>query len=133
MDVFFYLEKWEVKLDEVFSHAPVSEQSNDLTSSFKKLNHIFEKKVKTWWDIASFKQYLSSNLIPRRLRWDIPPNDGLYDEASMIEWRDFFVKKGSELIQLLLSRKERKMEFLESQIRDIRNTIEPFKNSEEFF
>lgn len=94
MEVCQYLEKREVKINKVFSRKPTNEPINDLSQSFRKLGYIFEKKIKTWWDITSFEQYLSARLIPRRLWWDVPSNHGLLDELSMSEWSDFFTKKG---------------------------------------
>lgn len=96
------------------------------------LGHIFNKKIKTWWDITSFEQYLSAKLIPRRLWWDVPPNDGLVDEDSLSEWSSFFIKKGYELLELLLIHKQSKMKSLDSQIKDITTSLEPLKDSGEF-
>lgn len=132
MDVFSYVESREIILTDVFSKATVNSNQGDLTFSFRKLGHLFEKKIKTWWDIVSIEQYLSAELIPRRLRWDIPPNDGLLDEESNKEWRGFFVSKGLELLGLLLSHKQRKKKWLESQIKEIADRIEPFKDTAEF-
>lgn len=115
-----------------FSRNSSNELINDMSQSFKKLGHIFEKKIKTWWDITSFEQNLSAQLIPRSLRWDLPPNDGLVDEDSMSEWSGFFIKKGFELLELLLTRKRRKMRTLDSQIKDITSSLESLKDSEEF-
>ena len=131
MDVFQYLEKRDIKITDVFSRN-ASEPVNDIAQSFRKLGHLFEKKTKTWWDIVSFEQYLTSKLIPRRLRWDVPPNDGLVDIDSISEWSSFFIKKGMELMELLLVRKQRKLKILNSQINDITTILEPLKDSEEF-
>lgn len=96
------------------------------------MGYLFEKKIKTWWDIVSFEQYLTAKLIPRRLRWEVPPNDGLMDEHSMREWEKFFTDKGLELIEFLLARKRRKMTLLETQIAELKSSIESHKESEEF-
>lgn len=57
----------------------------------------FEKNIKTWWDIVSFEQYLSALIVPRQLRWYIPPNDDLLDNECNKEWSDFFTSNGLEL------------------------------------
>ncbi|PIO13460.1 hypothetical protein AB205_0035140, partial [Aquarana catesbeiana] len=103
-----------------------------LTHQKIHMRYLFEKKIKTWWDIVTFEQYLTAKLIPRRLRWEVPPNDGLMDDYSMKEWGDFFTSKGLELIDFLLSRKRRKMILLETQIAELKSSIESHKESEEF-
>lgn len=40
------------------------------------------------------------HFIPRRLRWDIPPNDGLTDKESIDEWGNLFNTKGSEALEV---------------------------------
>lgn len=132
MDVFQFLEQRTVKIDEIFSREVPPEPANDLFHVFRKLGHLFEKKVKVWWDITTFEQYISAKLTPRRLRWDVPANDGLFDDDSVKEWGDFFMRKGVELMELLLRRKQRKMKSLESQIQDLQVHLEPHKDSEEF-
>lgn len=68
-------------------------------------------------------------MIPKHLRWDLPPNDGLFDDESNKEWCDFVVSKGLELLRLLLTRKQRKNKWLESQIKEITDRIESSKNT----
>lgn len=119
MEIFQYLEKREIKLGEFFSRNQTTGEGNKLAHTFRKLGHLFEKKVKTWWDIASFEQYLTAKLIPRHFRWDVLPNDGLMDDDSMKEWGDLFTKKGLELDKFLLLRKQRKMKLLKTQIREL--------------
>lgn len=50
-----------------------------------------------WWDIATHEQYTKENIVPRRLRWDVPINDGLLDQESIDEWYTFFNDKGIEV------------------------------------
>lgn len=132
MDVFTYVENREIVLTEVFSREAVVPQQDDLVFSFRKLGHLFEKKIKTWWDIVTFEQYLFANIVPRRLRWDLPPNDGLTDNESNVEWCNFFVDKSFDLLRLLLLRKQRKQKQLEKQIKEITDRIESSKDSSEF-
>lgn len=132
MDVFSYLENREIILSDVFSKDTNCSNQNDLSFSFRKLGHLFEKKIKTWWDIVSFEHYLLAQIIPRRLRWDLPPNDGLFDDQSNKEWFNFFTDKGFELLTMLLSRKQWKKIWLESQIKEITVCIEVHKDSTEF-
>ena len=103
-----------------------------LVSLLGNLVIFLTKKIKTWWDITSFDQYLSAKIIPRRLRWDLPPNDGLTDVESNKEWFEFFTNKSFDLIRLLTLRKKRKKLWLEEQIKAITDLIEPSKETSEF-
>lgn len=130
--MFKFLEQREVRLNVVFSDTQSSNNPDDLSICFKKLGYVFEKKIKAWWDIASFLQYIKCKLVPKRLRWDLPPNDGLVDDESLLELQYFFDKKGQELLELLLVRKQRKIKVLDKQIVDLKNKIEPLQDSPDF-
>lgn len=132
MEVFALLEQREVKLNEIFSNTLPVSVSDDLSTNFRKLGYFFEKQIKAWWDIVSFEQYIKSKLVPRRLRWDLPPNDGLTDEDSLSEWHQFFNSKGQELIKFLLTRKRKKMVLINQQITELKSLLEPTQNSPDF-
>lgn len=86
----------------------------------------------SWWDVSTFETYLNENIVPRRLRWDIPPNDGLTDQESNDEWSKFFNEKGLELLTFLLQRKQRKTRKLDQNIAEIREELETYKETTEF-
>lgn len=46
--------------------------------------------MRTGWDIATLEQYGKNKMTPRRLRWDLGPNDGLIDQDLEKEWYGFF-------------------------------------------
>lgn len=50
---------------------------------FKKLRYIMKKQIHLRWDIAAFKRYLLENITPKRLRWNVAPNERLDDEDSL--------------------------------------------------
>lgn len=131
MEVFSYMEKRKVNLDEVFSTTNVS-RNLDLESLMRKLGHNMEKKVSLLWDICTFETYLNENIVPRRLRWDVPPNDGLTDPESNEEWFKFFNDKGLELLTFLLERKQRKNKKIDQNILEIREELELYKDTTEF-
>lgn len=83
-----------------------------------------EKKVSLWWDVSTFETYLKESIVPRRLRWDVPPNDGLVDQESNDEWFKFFNEKGLELLRFLLERKRRKTKIIDQNIAGIREALE---------
>lgn len=77
------------------------------------------------------EKYLKDNMVLRKLRWDVPINDGLVGEEDILEWYVFFNSKGKEVMEFLIKKKQRKMRMIESQIKDFRDKIEPFQKSTE--
>lgn len=72
MEVFQFLGRWEIKIDEIFPGDKNKGKIDDLTHLIRKLGHLMEKKIRTWWDLISFEQYIANDLVPRRLGWYIP-------------------------------------------------------------
>lgn len=85
-----------------------------------------------WWDQSTLEKYLKDNLIPRKLRWDIPISDGLLGDDDVDEWYAFFAGKGKEVMDFLIKRKQWKLKALEVQIKEIRDKINPFKETPEY-
>ncbi|XP_040212843.1 uncharacterized protein LOC120943544 [Rana temporaria] len=129
MDVFSFLDKRQVNLEDVFNASAPVKKNSDLESLMRKLGHNMEKKISLWWDIVTFERYIKDNIVPRRLRWDITPNDGLLDQASIDEWFKFFNIKGSELLMFLLDRKKRKLKLIEQIILEVKEELEAYKDS----
>lgn len=73
------------------------------------------KKVSLWWDTNTFHQYIKEKIVPRRLRWELPLNDGLMDEKSMDEWFHLFNDKSLEGLAILLKKKQKKMRIIDQQ------------------
>lgn len=109
MDVFTYMESRHINLDEVFNPQNHTRKT-DLESLMRKLGHHMEKKVNLWWDTNTFERYIRENIVPRRLRWEVPPNDDLMDKEMMGEWFEFFNSKSLECLMFLLERKQKKNE-----------------------
>lgn len=107
-------------------------RNTDLESMTRKLGHHMEKKINLWWDTNTFERYIRENIVPRRLRWEVPPNDGLTDKESMAEWFAFFNNKSIEGLKFLLERKLRKTALIEQQIEEIKQKMEPLKETTEF-
>lgn len=84
-----------------------------------------------WWDVTTFDRYIKANIVPRRLRWDEPPNDGLIDQESTDEWLRFFNEKGIELLHLLLKRKQKKIRKID-KITELEIQLETHKDTVEF-
>lgn len=78
------------------------------------------------------EKYLKDGLVPRKLRWDVPINDGLLGDEDIEEWYAFFTGKGREVMEFLIKRKQRKLKLLENQIKEIRDKLGPFYNTPEY-
>lgn len=79
MDVFSFMDHRNVNLDDVFNVNNKARET-DLESLVRKLGHNMEKNVNLWWDTNTFDRYIREKIVPRRLRWNLPPNDGLVDK-----------------------------------------------------
>lgn len=131
MEVFGFLENRTVDLDNIFERQEVN-LVGDIENCFRKMGHLMEKKINSWWDIATREKYIKDRLIPRRLRWDVPINDGLLDKESTEEWFQFFKDKGLELLELLIERKQRKIGALGQTISELKGNVETSKELPEF-
>lgn len=130
MDPFAFFDNRELDLEDLFSDKKSRE--DDLAQSFRKLGHCMDKKSNVWWDQSTMEKYLKDNLIPRKLRWDVPINDGLLGKDDIDEWFTFFEGKGREVMEFLIKRKQRKLKLLDNQIKEIRDKIYPLKETPEY-
>lgn len=80
----------------------------------------------------TMEKYLKDDIVPRKLRWDVPLNDGLIGEDDIQEWYMFFNNTGKEVMEFLIKPKQRKMKMVEGQIKEFREKIEPFKTTAEY-
>lgn len=130
MDPFAFFDNRELDLEDLFSDK--KPRDDDIAHLFRKLGHCMDKKSNVWWDQSTMEKYLKDNLIPRKLRWDVPINDGLLGNEDIDEWYSFFESKGREIMEFLIKRKQRKLKSLENQIKEIRDKISPFKDTPEY-
>lgn len=131
MDIFNFMENRTVVLEEVFT-TNNSSDTGDLDTNFRKFGHLMEKKVSLWWDITTHEQYIKEKTVPRRLRWDIPINDGIIDEDGVSEWYKFFNEKGIEVLQFLVRRKQRKVAMINQQIAECKIALKAHKETPSF-
>lgn len=89
----------------------------------RKLGHNMEKKVSLWWDVNTFDRYIKASIVPRHLRWEVPPNDGLIDPDSVDEWFRF---------TFLLKRKQKKIRKIDQTIAKLKDQLETHKETAEF-
>ena len=131
MEVFRFLENREIDMENIFEK-PEENPAGNIENSFRKMGHLMEKKINAWWDIATHEKYIKDRLIPRRLRWDVPINDGLTDKESTDEWFQFFNDKGLELLALLIKRKQRKIRTVDRNVTELKTNLEGSKELPEF-
>lgn len=130
MDVFNFLKGHQINIEEVFQQAP--SPNLDLERGFKQLQSDMEKQVRLCWDIASFEMYITKNLTPKRLLWDVNHNDGVEDLTLVDEWFQFFSACEQKLMQMMVRRRQAKKLILESKIAELKERIEPFQGTKEF-
>ena len=130
MDVFNFMQSRQTNIEEIFQQQP--SPNVDLDRSFKQLQFNMEKQIRAWWDIASFEMYILKNQTPRRLRWDVYPNDGLEDLTLADEWFQFSNACEQKLLQLMIRRRKAKNVITEAHITDLKTSMGPFMGSKEY-
>ena len=115
----------------IFSYNEQSTAQVNYNVTMSALGNALEKQVRTWWDICTFEQYNKDHIIVRSLRWDVVPQDGLDDAASMSEWYEFFNNVGFKLQDLVLARKRKKMALLEAKINELKTKLDAIKDSQQ--
>lgn len=106
--------------------------TQDMHSLMKKLRHTLEKQLRVWWDIATLETYIKAKMTPRRLRWELDPNDGITDPELMEEWYSFFNGCENELLHKMIKRRRFKLKGIEASISEIKNQLIPFVNQTEY-
>lgn len=129
MDVFNFMKGRQTNIEDIFQQTP--SPNLDLERGFKQLQYDMEKQIRLWWDIASFEVYISRNLTPRSLRWDVHPNDGLEDLTLIDEWFQFFIACEQKLLQLI-RRLKAKNALIEANICDLKEQMGPMMGTKEY-
>lgn len=131
MDIFKYLNNRNINLTEVFNQEHVVNKK-DMDSLFKQLRHTIEKQIRVWWDIATIEMYITEKITPRRLRWDVSPNDAINEKGLMEEWYKFFNDSEIALLRKIVVRRQHKLKNIESEILQIRDQLLPFHETREY-
>lgn len=76
--------------------------------------------------------YIKEKMSPRRLRWDVHPNDNVDDSELMDEWYSFFNKCEGEVLQNIVKRRQFKLRRIEANITEIKSMLLPFVNQREY-
>lgn len=89
MDIFGYLNTRNIDIEAIFSQEQVT-NNKDMHGLLKQLKHTLEKQLRVWWDISTLEMYVMEKITPRRLRWDVHPNDGIDNTDLMKDWYSIF-------------------------------------------
>lgn len=116
IDAVKFIDNRPNNLDSLFSVDGTLVENEDQSFLLTSLGYALEKQIRTWWDICTFEHYLKEKIIMRNLRWEVKPQNGLNDEASMTEWHNFFNVVGLKLQELVLKRKKQKIKNLEKRL-----------------
>lgn len=71
-------------------------------------------------------------MTPRRLRWDIHPNDHLNEPPLTEKWYQFFNKCKSDLLQTIIKRRKFKLQGVETHIVELQNSLLPFLSKPDY-
>lgn len=108
MGIFSFVNNRIINTEELFSITPKS-TNTDIEQGFKQLKNALDKQVRAWWDVLTLEEYVKDGITPRRLRWDIAPNDGLQVEELDHEWYKFFNGSERKLLELIMTRRKKKL------------------------
>lgn len=78
------------------------------------------------------KTYVREKMTPRRLGWDVHPNDHLNEPALTEKLYQFFNKCKSDLLQTIIKRRQFKLRAIETHIVELQNSLLPFANKAEY-
>lgn len=131
MEIFKYMHNRTVSLEVIFDQDTVINRQ-DMDSSFKQLGHSMEKQLRVWWDIATLDKHTKENITPRRLRWDIAPNDNINDPLHMDDWFRFFNKCEKDLLGMIIKRRQFKLKKVEGIIIQLKEQLAPFADTKEY-
>lgn len=92
------------------------------------MKHTLDKQVKTWWDITTLKQYVKDSITPKRIHWDVAPNDGLDSQDIRDEWYNFFNVSEKNLLGLIISIRKTNLRLLEAKIQTLKEQLNPVIN-----
>lgn len=101
-------------------------------SLMRQLKHTLEKQLRVWLDVATLETYITAKMTPRRLRWDMHPNDNINDAGLMADWFSLFNKCEGELLQNIVKRRQFKLRMIETNIAEIKGLLVPFASQRDY-
>lgn len=94
-----------------------------------RLKNLTTSETHTQWDIAFLETYIREAMVPRSLRWEVPPQKG---DPDLEGWFKHFNDSGIGLLRFLIQRKRDKLFRLDGEIKTLKDQLAPHINSEEY-
>lgn len=126
MDVFEYRAARTVNTEGVFT---VAGNDTEIGGLFMRLKNAMVSELHLQWDVAFLEQYISEHMVPRSLRWDIHPQQG---DPDLDSWYKYFNDAGTEFLGFLNSKKKNRLQVLDREIKELKDKLLQFKNSQEY-
>lgn len=106
-----------------------SDKDSDLGGMFTRLKNLTMSEIHTQWNVAFLDTYIKLNMVPRSLRWQVSPQKG---DLELEEWFRYFNEAGVKFLRFLVSRKKSKLTKLDSEIKTLKDSLLPPRESEEY-
>lgn len=128
MDIFEFRAQRVVDTTGVFDSNPTSVDSGT-SGLFIRLKNLTISELHTQWDIAYLETYIREAMVPRSLRWEIPPQKG---DVDLEGWFKYFNDSGLGLLRFLIQRKTDKLARLDEEIKMFKEKLTPSASSDEY-
>lgn len=121
----------ELKSTQVFT---IDQNADEESCSdlFWKLQKFLKKEMRLWWDIASLKQYLKDERIPRGLRIKKFPSFDVESETFKKQWLEILNEASFKLMGLIVKHEQDSLEHLHGEISKTQDKLKQFKDTSEF-
>ena len=131
MEVFSFLARRRPDMGDPFENFEDTTAVN-LEQGFKQLKNVMDKQIRVWWDIATLEKYKQAHITPRRLRWDVGPNDGLTEDGLTQAWYNFFNGCENKLLDIIIDRRKIKLNKIETTINGLKESMTPHISTDDF-
>lgn len=126
MDIFEYRAARKVNTEGVFT---AINNDSEIGGLFTRLKNIMTSEIHLQWDILFLEQYISESMVPRSLRWEVHPQQG---DPDLDSWYKYFNEAGIKFLDFLVTRKKTRLPLLDREIKEIKDKLLTFKNSNEY-
>ena len=101
-----------------------------ISSHFRKLGKLLEKKSSLFWHIKSFERYTSAKINPFGLRIQIFPHSEQIDTLFKSEWETNLKSCSQEMMNILSREYSRQIAILDTEICTLETLLSPHKKSD---
>ncbi|XP_053562068.1 uncharacterized protein LOC128653046 [Bombina bombina] len=103
-----------------------SHPSSNWETIISKLEKLYVKETKRWWETTFLSRYLNENLVPRGLRVYKIPAFGMNDKIFLDKWNAALHKCSTELVSLLYESQDISLKNIEKEIIALENELDTF-------